>query len=177
MVKQRTLIDKNELDRKVTRISHEIIERNRGTENLAIVGIKTRGQFLAERIAEKIADIENKKVPVGAIDITLYRDDFRNKKKWPLLRKTEIDFRIEGVNIVLVDDVIFTGRTIRAAIGVIMDFGRPLSIQLAVLVDRGHRELPIQPDYTGINISTELHQKVSVYLMESDGQEKVVVEQ
>jgi len=169
-------MNKKDIDKKLSELVNEILIRNDSIENLAVVGIKTRGEYLARRIIKKIKDIKNIDIATGAIDITLYRDDFRNKKDWPILKKTEIDFDVQGMNIVLVDDVIFTGRTVRAAIGALMDYGRPLSIQLAVLVDRGHRELPIHPDYTGFKIDTKIDQQVRVLLQECDMDEGIIVE-
>ncbi len=138
------IMDQEGIRRAVTRIAHEIIERNKGTDNLALIGIRRRGVPLALRLAGKIKDIEGKEVPVGLLDITLYRDDLATRAQHPLVRKTEVPFSVDGKKIVLVDDVMFTGRTIRAALDAIIDLGRPKIIQLAVLVDRGHRELPIR---------------------------------
>lgn len=164
-----------EIEKILARMVNEIISTNERIDNLAVVGIKTRGEYLARRIIKKIKEIKNTEIMSGAIDITLYRDDFRNKKDWPILKKTEIDFDVQGMNIILVDDVIFTGRTVRAALGALMDYGRPLSVQLAVLVDRGHRELPIQPDYTGLKIDTRPDQEVRVLLQECDKEEGIIV--
>lgn len=176
MNNKKEFVKNKNIDQMLTEMVDEILSRNERTDNLAVVGIKTRGEYLARRIIKKIEDIKNTVIPYGAIDITLYRDDFRKKKDWPILKKTEIDFDVQGVNIILVDDVIFTGRTVRAALGALMDFGRPLSVQLAVLVDRGHRELPIQPDYTGMKIDTGLDQQVRVLLQEYDNEEGIIVE-
>lgn len=173
---RKLILDKNGIDQKLNNLAREILDNYDGAENLALIGIKTRGEFIAHRIVKKIRESVNITVPTGAIDITLYRDDFRNKKDWPQLKKTEIDFDIQGKNIVLVDDVIFTGRTVRAAIGVLMDYGRPLSVKLAVLVDRGHRELPIQPDFKGIEIDTGIDEQVNVLLDECDEEEEVNIE-
>jgi pyrimidine operon attenuation protein/uracil phosphoribosyltransferase len=157
------------------RISHEILERNRGAKNMAIIGIKTRGAYLAERIAKIIESIEEIKIPVGLMDINLYRDDTQSKKEQPIIQKTEILFDVKDKIIILVDDVLFTGRTIRAALDQIVDFGRPKSIQLAVLVDRGHRELPIRADYSGKNIPTSADELVKVKIKEVDGEDNVSV--
>lgn len=172
---EKIILSSKELDRKLTRIVHEIIENNNGVKNVAIVGIKTRGEFLGKRIVKKIKSIEKKNIPFGTLDITLYRDDLRNSLTLPELKETNIPFNVDQASIILVDDVLFTGRTIRAAIDAILDFGRPSSIQLAVLIDRGLRELPIQPDYVGINIETNSKQKINVFLKETDGEEKVVL--
>ena len=157
------------------RIAHEIVEKNKGTEGLCLVGIRNRGVYLAERLAGCIRKIENKEVPVGILDITLYRDDLTLVASHPLVRKTEIDFDINDKILVLVDDVLYTGRTIRAALDALIDFGRPKSIQLAVLVDRGHRELPIRADYVGKNIPTAQNESVEVRLEEVDGKDEVVI--
>jgi pyrimidine operon attenuation protein / uracil phosphoribosyltransferase len=166
-----TIADEEGLERTMNRLAHEIIERNRGVLKLAIVGVRTRGAILAQRIAKKIETIENKKVPLGILDITLYRDDFRKRLKQPLVQVTEIPFLIDDIDVVLVDDVLYTGRTTRAALDALMDFGRPSSIQLAVLVDRGHRELPIQPDYIGKSVPTSVGEEVQVHFREVDGQD------
>jgi len=168
------LLDKDQLKRALTRIAHEILEHNRGAADVVIVGIQSRGYFLAKRLSENIAGIESAKTPVGALDISLYRDDISTNPQ-PVLKKTEIDFDLTGKNIVLVDDVLYTGRTIRAAMDALMDLGRPASIQLAVLVDRGHRQLPIRPDYIGKNIPTAIKQRVSVELAEEAGTDQVTL--
>lgn len=175
MVKKR-IMDQGEIDKNLARLVREIMAEIEDPGKLAVVGIKTRGEHIANRLVGKIRELTGLSVPTGAIDITLYRDDFRSKKEWPLLKKTEIDFNIEGMDIILVDDVIFTGRTARAAIGALMDYGRPNSVKLVVLVDRGHRELPIQPDHTGIKIETQQDEQVNVLLKESDDIEEVTVE-
>lgn len=167
-------VDKKEIESRTERIAHSIVDTCI-VEKLAVVGIKTRGEYIANRLIQKIKQITGVSVPSGAIDITLYRDDFRNRIDWPVLKQTDLNFNIEGMDIVLVDDVIYTGRTTRAAIDAIMDYGRPSSIKLAVLVDRGHRELPIQPDFTGINIATKKNQVVKVFLNECDGREEITV--
>jgi pyrimidine operon attenuation protein/uracil phosphoribosyltransferase len=168
-------MDKEGIRRAVTRIAHEIIERNKGTDKLALIGIRRRGVPLALRLADKIRDIEGKQVPVGILDITLYRDDLGTRAQQPQVRQTEVPFSVDGKTIVLVDDVMFTGRTIRAALDAIIDLGRPRLIQLAVLVDRGHRELPIRADYVGKNVPTSRREAVEVRLQETDGEEEVVI--
>jgi pyrimidine operon attenuation protein / uracil phosphoribosyltransferase len=169
------IMDAEYIRRTVMRIAHEIVEKNKGIDNLCLIGIRTRGAFLAERINSCIEKIEGQGVPVGILDITLYRDDLTSIGAQPVVHETLIDFNLTGKKIVLVDDVLFTGRTIRAALDAIVDFGRPDIIQLAVLVDRGHRELPIRADYVGKNIPTSLEQNVRVILKESDGAEDEVV--
>jgi pyrimidine operon attenuation protein/uracil phosphoribosyltransferase len=173
-VKSRVL-DKEGIDRTLQRIAHEILEKNHGMEGLAVIGVKTRGAHLAERIAKNMRAIEGKEVPVGAIDITLYRDDLTEVAQQPVVHATEIDFDITDKKIILVDDVLYTGRTVRCALDELIDFGRPACIQLAVLIDRGHRELPIRPDYVGKNIPTGKDESVEVRLQETDGAEEVVI--
>ncbi|MBF0479319.1 MAG: bifunctional pyr operon transcriptional regulator/uracil phosphoribosyltransferase PyrR [Candidatus Omnitrophica bacterium] len=168
------LMDSDLVRRAIIRIAHEILEKNKGTDQLCIIGIRTRGVVLAERIAKAIHEIEGKPVPVGILDINLYRDDLTLVDYHPVVRETLITFDVNDQKLVLVDDVLFTGRTIRAALDAIMDFGRPSSIQLAVLVDRGHRELPIRADYVGKNFPTAIKQNVKVVLNESDHQEDAV---
>jgi pyrimidine operon attenuation protein / uracil phosphoribosyltransferase len=169
------VMDKEGTKRILRRVSHEIVEKNQGIENLAVIGIRSRGAVLAERIADNLAKIEGKQVPVGALDITLYRDDLTEVAQQPVVHSTEIDFDITGMKIVLVDDVLFTGRTVRCALDELIDFGRPAVIQLAVLVDRGHRELPIRPDYVGKNLPTGRKESIEVRVMEEDGVEEVVL--
>jgi len=169
------ILDKEAIARSLTRIAHEIVEKNKGVDNLCLVGIRNRGVYLAKRLAADIKRIENKDVPVGILDITLYRDDLTMISAQPVVHKTEIDFDIEGKVVVLVDDVLYTGRTIRAALDALVDFGRPKSIQLAVLVDRGHRELPIRADYAGKNIPTAQNETVEVRLEETEGKDEVVI--
>jgi pyrimidine operon attenuation protein/uracil phosphoribosyltransferase len=170
-----TIMTGQDIDRSLDRISLEILEKNHGINELAIVGIHTGGVFLAERIHKKIVDHEQGDLPLGHLDITLYRDDWSLISQNPIVRTTDIDFQVENRRVVLVDDVIFTGRTIRAAMDAIMDYGRPLSIQLAVLVDRGGRELPIGPDYVGLNVNADADERVDVLLAEKDGRDEVVL--
>lgn len=175
MGKETVILDAQAIERALNRIAHEILERNRGTEGLALVGIRTGGAHLARRLVERIQAIEGGPVDLGILDITLYRDDLALRKAQPVLRKTEIPFDVTNRRIVLVDDVLFTGRTIRAALDGIMDLGRPRCIQLAVLIDRGHRELPIRPDYVGKNIPTAREERVKVRLLEEGETDAVVV--
>jgi pyrimidine operon attenuation protein/uracil phosphoribosyltransferase len=172
------VVDADRMSRAVTRIAHEILERNRGLDDLALVGIRTRGVPLARRLARALKDINGDDVPTGALDITLYRDDLMRQPvgPQPVLRRTEIPFSIDDRKILLVDDVLYTGRTIRAALDALIDFGRPRAIQLIVLVDRGHRELPIKPDYVGKNLPTSARQSVQVRLQEIDGADEVIIE-
>lgn len=167
------LMDEDGIRRAMTRIAHEIVEKNKGVEHLVLVGIRTRGVPLAERIAAEIERIEGVRPPVGTLDITLYRDDLSLLAYQPTVRATEMPVDIHGKTIVLTDDVLFTGRTIRAALDALIDMGRPRIIQLAVLVDRGHRELPIRADYVGKNVPTSVRESVSVALKELDGVEQV----
>ncbi|TEB05769.1 Bifunctional protein PyrR [Pelotomaculum schinkii] len=169
------ILDQEGIRRSLTRIAHEIIERNKGTGNLVLIGIRRRGVPLAERLAERIKDIEGSSVPVGTLDITLYRDDLTTMAYQPLVRSTEVPFSVSGKTVVLVDDVIYTGRTIRAALDAVIDLGRPRVIQLAVLIDRGHRELPIRPDYVGKNVPTSRKEEALVKLNEIDGEERVII--
>jgi pyrimidine operon attenuation protein/uracil phosphoribosyltransferase len=169
------LLEAPEIKRSVTRIAHEILERNKGAGRLVLVGIAARGDELARRLASEIARIEGVAVPVGVLDITFYRDDIGMRAEAPEVHETRIDFDITGGTVVLVDDVLFTGRTIRAAMDALVDFGRPRAIQLAVLVDRGHRELPIRADYVGKNVPTRKDEDVQVRLTEYDGEDAVVV--
>lgn len=163
------IMDEATIDRTLTRIAHEILEKHRGCDGLVLVGIRSRGVPLARRLCDKIKKIEGCEIPVGLLDINLYRDDLTTISDHPILRKTEIPFPIDGQKVILVDDVLFTGRTIRAALDGIIDLGRPRLIQLAVLIDRGHRELPIRADYVGKNVPTSLDEKVRVSLREEDG--------
>jgi len=164
-----------EIGRAVTRIAHEVLERNKGAEDVVLVGIAARGDDLARRLASEIARIEGVDVPVGVLDITFYRDDIGLRAEAPEVRETRIPFDVTGRTVVLVDDVLYTGRTIRAALDALVDFGRPRAIQLAVLVDRGHRELPIRADYVGKNLPTGADQRVQVRLEETDGEDAVEV--
>ena len=173
----KVLLDSKDISRAISRISHEILERNNGAANIALVGIRTRGVAFSHRLIKKISAIESLEVNHGVLDITLYRDDLSVGTQKPELKKTEISFVLEGKHIVICDDVLFTGRTIRAAIDALMDFGRPASVQLAVLIDRGHRELPIRPDYVGKNIPTEKTKRVQVHLTEEDGEDKVIIQE
>jgi pyrimidine operon attenuation protein/uracil phosphoribosyltransferase len=172
------VMDADRMSRALTRIAHEILERNRGVGELALVGIRTRGVPLARRLARALKEINGDDVPTGALDITLYRDDLMRNAvgPQPVIRKTEIPFSIDDRKILLVDDVLYTGRTIRAALDALIDFGRPRAIQLVVLVDRGHRELPIKADYVGKNLPTSMKQSVQVRLQEIDGTDEVVIE-
>jgi pyrimidine operon attenuation protein/uracil phosphoribosyltransferase len=173
------VMDADRMNRALTRIAHEILERNRGTHELALVGIRTRGVPLARRIARGLTQINGDEVPTGSLDITLYRDDLMRHAvgPQPVLRRTEIPFSIDDRRILLVDDVLYTGRTIRAALDALIDFGRPKAIQLIVLVDRGHRELPIKADYVGKNLPTSLAQSVQVHLIEVDGKDEVEIQE
>ncbi|HEX4566628.1 MAG TPA: bifunctional pyr operon transcriptional regulator/uracil phosphoribosyltransferase PyrR [Vicinamibacterales bacterium] len=171
------VMDADRMSRALTRISHEILERNRGTSDLALIGIRTRGVPLARRIAHTLHGINHEEVHTGALDITLYRDDLMRQPvgPQPVVRRTEVPFSIDDRRILLVDDVLYTGRTIRAALDALIDFGRPRSIQLIVLVDRGHRELPIKADYVGKNLPTSTKQSVQVRLQEIDGEDEVLL--
>ena len=169
------IMDESAINRAITRISHEIIEKNKGIENLVLIGIQRRGVPLAKRIAEKIKSVESCEIPVGILDITLYRDDLSLLNEHPVINGTEINFDIANKKVVLVDDVIYTGRTVRAAIDAIMDINRPQMIQLAVLIDRGHRELPIRADYVGKNVPTSRSEIVHVDVLEIDGENSVTI--
>ena len=175
IIKKTSIMDADGIRRALIRIAHEITEKNRGLENVALVGIRTRGVPLAARIAEEIQKIENAEVPVGSLDITLYRDDLTTMGYNPVIHGTEIDFDVTGKHIVLVDDVLYTGRTIRAALDAIIDMGRPNSIQLAVLIDRGHRELPIRADYAGKNVPTSRRETIEVALQEEGKTDEVIL--
>ena len=169
------LMDSEGIRRALTRISHEIVEKNKGVENIVLVGIRTRGVPIAERLAANIEKIEEQKPPVGVLDITLYRDDLSTLAYQPIVRPTELPVDITGKTIVLVDDVLYTGRTIRAALDAIIDNGRPKTIQLAVLIDRGHRELPIRADFVGKNVPTSSKEAISVQLQSTDEAEQVML--
>jgi pyrimidine operon attenuation protein/uracil phosphoribosyltransferase len=172
------VLDADRIGRSLTRIAHEILERNRGVGELAFVGIRTRGVPLARRLAHNVREISGHDVPTGALDITLYRDDLMRTSvgAQPVIRKTEIPFSIDDRRILLVDDVLYTGRTIRAALDALIEFGRPRAIQLVVLVDRGHRELPIKADYVGKNVPTSPSQSIQVRLIEIDGRDEVEIQ-
>lgn len=167
----RIILDHADIKRIITRIAREIVERSKGTKNLALIGIKRRGDIIAQRIGSEISECEKTKIPIGAVDITLYRDDLQLVSEIPIIEGTDINFDVNNKVIILVDDVLYTGRTIRAALEEILDFGRPNAIQLAVLIDRGHRELPIQADYVGKKITTTKKEIVDVYVKELDGQD------
>ncbi|MBO8125939.1 MAG: bifunctional pyr operon transcriptional regulator/uracil phosphoribosyltransferase PyrR [Firmicutes bacterium] len=169
------IMDADRVRRSLTRIAHEIVERNKGVEDLVLVGVKTRGIPMAERIATLIETFEGQRPLTGELDITFYRDDLTTKSPQPMVNKPELPFDIDGKNVVLVDDVIFTGRTTRAAMDALIDLGRPQTIQLAVLIDRGHRELPIRPDYVGKNVPTSHQEIISVQLAEVDGVDQVLI--
>lgn len=169
------VMDEENIRRALYRLSHEITEHNKGTSDLILVGIRTRGVPLANRLAEFIAEHENVRIPVGVLDITFYRDDLSLISSQPVIRRTEIPLNISDKRVILVDDVLFTGRTVRAALDALMDIGRPSSIQLAVLIDRGHRELPIRADYVGKNVPTARREVVQVKLKEIDGEDRVVI--
>ena len=169
------IIDALGMKRALMRMTYEIVERNKGTENLVLVGIKTRGWYLAERIAKNLKNLEDVEVPVGAIDISQYRDDLPEAEKEKMIHSQQLDFDITDKNVILVDDVLFTGRTIRAALDALMDQGRPAKINLAVLVDRGHRELPVRPDFIGKNIPTAMNEKVKVAMTEVDDKDSIEI--
>ncbi|MBI1699096.1 uracil phosphoribosyltransferase [Lactobacillus crispatus] len=169
------IIDALGMKRALMRMTYEIVERNKGTENLVLVGIKTRGWYLAERIAKNLKKLEDAEVPVGAIDISQYRDDLPEAEKEKMIHEQQLDFAITNKNVILVDDVLFTGRTIRAALDALMDQGRPAKINLAVLVDRGHRELPVRPDFIGKNIPTAMNEKVQVSMTEVDEKDSIEI--
>ncbi len=167
------IVDGAGLTRIITRIAHEILERNKGSNNLVLMGMRTRGEFLANRIFSKIKDIENIELPLGVLDVTLYRDDFRTRLKQPEVSVSNITFDINDKTIILIDDVLYTGRTVRSALNAIMDLGRPNTIQLCVLIDRGHRELPIRADYVGKNIPTSSNEEIKVKMLEVDGEDAI----
>ncbi|MDK2563111.1 bifunctional pyr operon transcriptional regulator/uracil phosphoribosyltransferase PyrR [Romboutsia sedimentorum] len=171
------LMDEKAISRAITRVSHEIIEKNKGIEDIVLVGIKTRGVPIANRISKKIEQIEGSKIDTGEVDITLYRDDLKKIDIDPVLNGSNIDFNINDKIVILVDDVLYTGRTVRASLDAIVDIGRPKSIQLAVLVDRGHRELPVRADYVGKNVPTSKHEIISVKLLETDGEDSVTIKE
>jgi pyrimidine operon attenuation protein/uracil phosphoribosyltransferase len=168
-------MDKEAIQRALKRIAHEIVERNKGVDNVVLIGIRRRGVPLAKRLQKFLAEIEGKEVPVGSLDITLYRDDLNLRLDQPKVGKTEINFSIEGKDVILVDDVLYTGRTVRSALDALMDIGRPRTVQLSVLIDRGHRELPIRADYVGKNVPTSRKEQIEVRLEEIDGVDEVVI--
>ncbi|NLJ83525.1 MAG: bifunctional pyr operon transcriptional regulator/uracil phosphoribosyltransferase PyrR [Halanaerobiaceae bacterium] len=172
---KKMIIDEDGIRRAITRIAHEIVEKNKGTEDLVIVGIKTRGVPLARRLSERIKEFEGVEVPVGILDITLYRDDLSLIAQQPIVHRTEIPFDINDKKVILVDDVLYTGRTVRAALDALMDIGRPKVIQLAILVDRGHRELPIRADFVGKNLPTSRDEVISVNFKEIDEEDSVLI--
>lgn len=167
------IIDEEGLNRTITRLTHEILERNKGSKNIVLIGMRTRGEYIAQRIKSKIKEIENYEPNFGILDVTLYRDDFRTRLKQPQVSVTNITFDINEKDIILIDDVLYTGRTVRAAMDALMDLGRPSTIQLCVLVDRGHRELPIKADFVGKNIPTSIDEEVKVKLKEIDGEDAI----
>lgn len=169
----RSMMDSDQIRRTITRLGHEIVERQGGTDGLVLIGIQRRGVVLARRLADAIAASERVRVPVGALDISLYRDDLSELAKYPIVRQTELPFDITDRTVVLIDDVLFTGRTVRAAMDALIDFGRPRAVRLAVLVDRGHRELPIRADYVGRNLPTARAERVNVHVQELDGIDEV----
>lgn len=169
------IMDEPGMERTITRLSHEILERNKGARSIAIVGIRTRGEFIARRICARIEQVEGISIRIGFLDITMYRDDLLGKLEQPILQGTDILFDISHKNVILVDDVLFTGRTIRAALDALVDLGRPTTIQLAVLVDRGHRQLPIKADFVGKNVPTALAESIRVHLKETDGEDSVLL--
>lgn len=167
------IIDETGMERTITRLAHEVLERNKGSENIVIIGMRTRGEFVAKKLQAKISEIEHKSPELGILDITLYRDDFRMRLKQPEVTVTDINFDIEEKDIILCDDVLYTGRTVRAAMDALMDLGRPSTIQFCCLVDRGHRELPIKADFVGKNIPTSINEEVKVKIKEIDGEDAV----
>lgn len=172
-VQKTRILDEEAINRTMTRLAHEIIERNKGAGRVVVVGIRTRGAFLADRLASMIREIEKRRIEVGYLDIIFYRDDLRQRLDLPEVKGTDVRFSIDGKDVILVDDVLYTGRTVRAAMDEIMDLGRPATIQLAVIVDRGHRELPIRADFVGKNVPTADDEEVQVTVREVDGQDGV----
>ncbi len=172
-----TIMDEDKIRRSLTRVAHEIIERNKGTEDLVLIGVRTRGVPIAKRLNEIIEKIEGQKLPLGIVDITLYRDDLSRLSEQPVLNKTEVSFDLTNKKVVLVDDVLYTGRTVRAALDALADLGRAKAIQLAVLIDRGHRELPIRADFIGKNVPTSKSELIAVHLKEIDGKDEVVIQE
>ncbi|HEX76326.1 MAG TPA: bifunctional pyr operon transcriptional regulator/uracil phosphoribosyltransferase PyrR [Dehalococcoidia bacterium] len=172
---EKTLMPPEDIERALVRVAHEIVERNKGAEHIVLVGMQTRGVPLARRLAATIQGLEGSTIPVGSLDISLYRDDLSSLDLKPMVQRTDVPTNITGKQVVLVDDVFYTGRSIRAAMDALMDLGRPESIQLAVLIDRGHRELPIRADYVGKNIPTSRYEEIKVYVKEVDGEDKVTI--
>lgn len=172
---ERKVLEDEEIRRAIVRLAHEILERNQGVAELVLVGIRTRGVFLAERLRRQIQEIEGKEVPMGSLDITLYRDDLQEIGPNPVIRETELEMDLTEKIVILVDDVLYTGRTIRAALAALMEFGRPRAILLAVLIDRGHRELPIKADFVGKNLPTAAHEKVILRMKEKDEKDEVII--
>ena len=172
---EKQVLDEGGIERALARIAHEIIEHNQGVANLALIGIRARGDLLAGRLQQKLFEIEKKEIPLGILDITLYRDDLSEVGPKPEIHETNIEFNLKNKIVILVDDVLFTGRTIRAALDALVDLGRPKAIQLAVLIDRGHRELPIKADYVGKNVPTSLKEVVVIRLNETDGKDEAVI--
>ncbi|MFZ1730194.1 MAG: bifunctional pyr operon transcriptional regulator/uracil phosphoribosyltransferase PyrR [Bacteroidota bacterium] len=168
-----TILDESGFDRMISRLAHEILERNQGMENLVVIGLRTRGEFVAQRLAAKLTQIEGSTPPIGVLDVTLYRDDVRNHLRQPEVRATDITFDITDKHVILVDDVLFTGRTVRSALNALIDIGRARTVQLVVLVDRGHRELPIRADFIGKNVTTSRGQEVRVRLREVDEMDSI----
>ena len=177
MAEQHTILDTEDIDRIMKRIAHKIIEVHKGTDALALVGIQTRGVYLAQRLRNLIEHYEHTRLPTGTMDITMYRDDWTRIAHQPVVQATDIPFSVDGMQVILVDDVLFTGRTVRAAMDALMDFGRPDRIELVVLVDRGHRELPIEANYVGKLIETRRAEMVNVRLVEKDGEDRVEIDQ
>ncbi len=172
---KKEVVDAVTMQRALTRITYEIIERNKGVSDIVLIGIKTRGIYIAKRLSERLKQLENSEVPVGELDITLYRDDLKEIGPQPEVKKPDFSFSIEDKHVILVDDVLYTGRTIRAGLDAVMDFGRPRKISLAVLVDRGHRELPIRADYVGKNIPTSSNEQIIVEMKETDGVDRIMI--
>jgi pyrimidine operon attenuation protein/uracil phosphoribosyltransferase len=175
MKTERIILQAIDIERILSRMAHEVLEKHRGTENLALIGIRTGGVYLADRLAAKILSVDGTNIPRGDLDITLYRDDWTRIGHQPIVQKTELPFSLDGKQVILVDDVLFTGRTVRAAMDALMDFGRPDRIELAVLVDRGHRELPIEANYVGKHVETIHNTMVNVYLTEKAGRDEVTI--
>jgi pyrimidine operon attenuation protein/uracil phosphoribosyltransferase len=167
------IVDKEGIDRILVRIAHEILEKNKGSKNLVLIGMRTRGEFLAKRLKDKLNQIEGIEVPLGILDVTLYRDDFRKRLKQPQVSVSNITFDINEKDVILVDDVLYTGRTVRSALNAIMDFGRPSTIQLCILIDRGHRQLPIRADYVGKNIPTSQNEEIKLKVVEIDEEDAI----